>query len=133
MNKISRTKTAIYAALIFAGGLGTGVVTAPLLGRAFLRPPSPEQMSRHMLSMLEKRLDLNAEQVAQVKPIIDKGGEDLQALWLDTTARVAARVDRMSNEIGPLLTAEQKTKLDQLAAEGHERMRKQTAFAPPPH
>lgn len=132
MNKISRTKAAIYAALIFAGGLGTGVVTAPLLGRAYLGPPSPEKMSRRMLSMHEKRLDLNREQVAQIKPIIDKGGENMRAIWLDTARRVSAQLDEINNEIAPLLSPEQKAKLDKFAAEVRERRQKRTVFGHPP-
>lgn len=132
MNKTSRTKAAIYAALIFCSGLATGVVTAPLLGRVFLPLPSPEQMSQHMLSMLEERLDLNPEQIAQVKPIIDKGGEDMKAIWLDTTGRVTARLEQINNDIVPLLTAEQRTKLEKLTAERRDRMRKRTPFGPPP-
>jgi len=132
MNKISRTKVALYAALIFAGGLATGVVTAPLLGRAFRGPPSPEQMSRRMLSMLEKRLDLNREQIAQIKPIIDKSGENMRAIWLDTARRVSAQVDEINKEIAPLLSPEQKVKLDKFTAEARERRRKRTAFGHPP-
>ncbi len=132
MNKKKTARIIVFSLLIFIGGLATGLLSVPMLDRYFMRPPKPEDMSRHILSMLQSRLALTPEQSAQIKPIVDKAGADMQTIWFETTNRVAARMEATDSEIALLLTPEQKPKLDVFAAERRERMRKRTLFPPRP-
>jgi len=133
MNNNKAVRVTFYTVLIFLCGAATGLLSGPMIGRAFMRPLTPEHISRDMLSMLQSRLSLTPEQTEQIKPIMDKTGNDMQAIWLDTTKRVAARVDETNLEISSHLTAEQKPKLEAFVAEGRKRMSERLPFGPPPH
>ena len=131
MNKIA-SRSVVYALLIFVAGAATGLLLGPLLGRPFMRPPTPEQMSDHLMSRLQSHLDLTPEQSAQIRPIIDETGRDIQGIWVSTTIRVSARVDQSNEEIARHLTAEQIPKMERFVAEGREQMRKRGLRPPPP-
>ena len=131
MNKTA-ARSFVYAALIFVAGLVVGLLSAPLIGHSFMRPPTPAQMSNHIMSHLQSRLDLTAEQSAQIKPIVDQLGNDMQGIWLDTTKRVTARMEQSDQQIAALLTPEQKIKMQAFIAENRERMLKRHIPGGPP-
>lgn len=91
--------------------------------------------------MLTKRLNLTADQQAQVKAIDEDTGKQMMALRDDTSLSQDERRSKMmeirkgsQDKIRAILTDEQKTKYDAMQAEMRERMkeRQQQGGAPPP-
>ncbi|MEY2559470.1 MAG: hypothetical protein QOE34_2895 [Verrucomicrobiota bacterium] len=132
MSKASTSKIVLYAALIFVAGLVIGVLAASLLHRTLLRPPTPAEMSRHILARLERRLSLTPEQTAQIKPLVEQTSSDVEAIRLATTKQVTDRIAETDSKIAAFLTPEQKAKLNQMEAEHREHMRHAQRFFPKP-
>jgi Spy/CpxP family protein refolding chaperone len=136
MNKISG-KVILYAALIFLAGATTGALVAPMIGRTFMQPPRPEQMSRHMLEHLQSGLHLTAEQTAKIKPLIEQTGADMETIHRETMKRVLARIGQTHAQISLLLTPEQRAEFIKMEAEhrkhfGHEHLFVEPPGLPPP-
>jgi periplasmic protein CpxP/Spy len=131
MNKF---RVVFYAALIFLAGALTGALVAPLVGRTFMRPPEPREMSRHMLMRLQSDLNLTEDQTAKIRPLIDKIGAEMDAIRRETTKRVHDRVAAMHAQIAQLLTPEQRDKFMKLEAEHRQRLghRRGRGEPPPP-
>jgi autotransporter translocation and assembly factor TamB len=131
MTKWRSWKVVLYATLIFVAGLFIGILTGPLVLRTFLRPPTPAEMSSHILARLQSRLALTPEQTAQIKPFVELTSSDIEAIRLATTKQISDRIAETNSKIAPLLSPEQKTKLDQMETERRERMRHAPPFFRP--
>jgi Spy/CpxP family protein refolding chaperone len=123
MTKARSWKVVLYATLIFAAGLFIGVLTGPHVLRTFLHPPTPAEMSRHILARMQSRLSLTPEQTAQIKPLVEQTASDIDAIRAATTKQVSDRIAETNSKIAPFITPEQKVKLDQMEAERREHMR----------
>jgi Spy/CpxP family protein refolding chaperone len=126
------TRIIIYVLLIFLAGLVSGALLAPHVGRNFLRPPGPGQMSRRIFERMQSRLNLTPEQAATVKPLVEATGEDLDAIRREATARVSERMAQTDEAIAALLNPEQKVELKKMELERKEHMGRRDLFAPPP-
>jgi Spy/CpxP family protein refolding chaperone len=124
-------KVVLYATLIFVAGLFIGVLAGPHVLRTFLRPPTPDEMSRHIFARLQSRLSLTPEQAAQIKPLVEQTASDIEAIREATTKQVSDRIDEANSKTATFLTPEQKAKLDQMVAERREHMRHSGHFFPP--
>jgi Spy/CpxP family protein refolding chaperone len=131
MTKASSWKVVLYATLIFVAGLFIGVLAGPYVQRTFLRPPTPTEMSRHILARLESRLSLTPEQTAQIKPLMEQTASDIEAIRVATTKQVSDRIAETNSKIATFITPEQKAKLDQMEVERRERMRHASPFFRP--
>jgi Spy/CpxP family protein refolding chaperone len=116
-------RVVFYATLIFVAGLFIGVLAGPHLLRTFLHPPTPAEMSRHILARLQSRLSLTPEQTAQIKPLVEQTASDIDAIREATTKQISDRIAEGNLEAAKFLTPEQKAKLDQMAAERREHIR----------
>jgi Spy/CpxP family protein refolding chaperone len=123
MTKVRSWKIILYATLIFVAGLFIGVLAGPHVLRTFLRPPTPAEMSRHILARLQSRLALTPEQTAQIKPLVEQTASDIDAIRAATTKQVSDRIAETNSKIATFITPEQKVKLDQMDAERREHMR----------
>lgn len=130
MTKSRSWKVILYATLIFVGGLFIGVLAGPHVLRTFLRPPTPPEMSHHILARLQSRLSLTPEQTAQIKPLVEQTASDIDAIREATTKQISDRIAEANSKTATFLTPEQKAKLDQMAAERRERMRHGSPFFP---
>jgi Spy/CpxP family protein refolding chaperone len=126
-------KVVLYAALIFVAGLFIGVLAGPHVLRTFLHPPTPAEMSRHILARMQSRLALTPEQTAQIKPLVELTASDIDAIRAATTKQVSDRIAETNSKIATFLTPEQKVKLDQMEAERREHMRHGPPFFLRPH
>jgi Spy/CpxP family protein refolding chaperone len=125
-------KIVVYATLIFVAGLFIGALASPHLLRRFRRPPTPAEMSSHILARLQSRLSLTPEQTAQIKPLVEQTAADIDAIREATTKQVSDRIAEADSKTAAFLTPEQKAKLDQMATERRERMRREgSPFFPP--
>ncbi len=131
MIKSRSWKVVLYATLVFVAGLFVGVLASPHVLRTFLRPPTPAEMSRHILARLQSRLSLTPEQTAKIKPLVEQTAADIDAIREATTKQISDRIAEAHEKTAAFLTPEQKAKLDQMAAERRERMRHESPFFPP--
>lgn len=132
MSKARSGRVILYALLIFLAGAVTGVLVAPMVGRTFIRPPQAKDMSHHMLEYLQSGLNLTAEQTAQIKPLIEKTGADMEVIHHETMKRVLARIAQTHAQISVLLTPEQQAKFTKMQAEHRKQMRHDHPFLLPP-
>jgi Spy/CpxP family protein refolding chaperone len=131
MTKARSWKVVLYATLIFVAGLFIGALAGPYVLRTFLRPPTPTEMSRHILARLQSRLSLTPEQTAQIKPLVEQTSSDIDAIRLATTKQISDRIAESNSKVAAFLTPEQKAKLDQMEAERREHMRHASPFFRP--
>lgn len=115
-------RVTLYATLIFLAGAIAGALLAPRFGRSFMRPPNSKQMSQHMMERLESGLELTPDQVAKIKPLIEKIGAEMETVRRETSKRVHDRIAQTNAEISLLLTPEQKEKFIKMEAEHRKRL-----------
>lgn len=124
-------RVVLYATLIFVAGLFGGALAGPHMLRTFLHPPTPNEMSSHILARLQSRLSLTPEQTAQIQPLVEQTASDIDAIRKATTKQISDRIAEANSKTAAFLTPEQKTKLDQMAAERREHMRHEGPFFRP--
>lgn len=88
-------------------------------------PVAMPTVEQHLKALSEK-LDLTAGQQAKIRPILQRMQADWQTIMRDNTLSEQARHDKMKSvrdkaerQARPLLTKEQKKKLDELDQEPH--------------
>ena len=84
--------------------------------------PHP-MMMENPLEHLSKDLNLTDDQKAKVQPIIDQAKPQIAAIHKEAMEKMQAVMENAGNQIRPLLTPEQQTKLDAMK-KAHEDMRK---------
>ena len=131
MTKARSWKVILYATVIFMAGLFIGSLTGPRMLIRLLRPPTPAEMSSHILARLQSRLSLTPEQTAQIKPLVEQTASEIDAIRVATTKQIADRIAESNSKIAAFITPEQKAKLDQIEAERREHMRHSGPFFPP--
>src|ERR1700726_1623623 len=130
MTKARSWKGILYATVIFMAGLFIGSLTGPRMLIRLLRPPTPAEMSSHILARLQSRLSLTPEQTAQIKPLVEQTAADIDAIRVATMKQISDRIAEANSKTAIFLTPEQKAKLDQMAAERREHMRHASPFFP---
>jgi Spy/CpxP family protein refolding chaperone len=112
----------VVLALIFLAGTATGSLLTVGLGPRFFPPPPVgiPGMKQHWMTHLTKRLDLTADQQAKIEPIVANAVDKLQALHHDEMDQAAQIMESVNKQITPLLTPDQKTKLQRLESEHQE-------------
>src|ERR1700730_18890547 len=114
MTKARSWKVVLYATLIFVAGLFIGMLAAGPYGqRTFLRPPTPAEMSSHILARLQSRLSLTPEQTAQIKPLVEQTASDIDAIREATTKQISDRIAEAHAKTATFLTSVQKVKVGQ--------------------
>jgi Spy/CpxP family protein refolding chaperone len=87
-------------------------------------PGGPHHMMmENPLEHLSKDLNLTDDQKAKVQPIIDQAKPQIAAIHKEAMEKMHAVMENAGNQIRPLLTPEQQTKLDAMK-KAHEDMRK---------
>ena len=87
-------------------------------------PGGPHHMMMaNPLEHLSKDLNLTDDQKAKVQPIIDQTKPQIAAIHKEAMEKMHAVMENAGNQIRPLLTPEQQTKLDAMK-KAHEDMRK---------
>src|SRR5438270_13179522 len=107
MTKARSWKVVLYATLIFVAGLFTGALAGPHLFRTYLRPPTPAEMSRHILDRLQSRLSLTPARTAQIKPLIEQTASDIDAISEATTKQISDRIEEAHSKTATQHTSEQ--------------------------
>ncbi|MBA3960606.1 MAG: hypothetical protein H0X40_01725 [Chthoniobacterales bacterium] len=122
MSKSKVVRVVLYAALIFLAGGVAGAFVAPMIGRTFMRPPRPRELSQHMMERLQTGLNLTADQAAKIQPLVEKVGAEIESIRHETVKHVHERVAETNAQIAQILTPEQRVKFARMEAEHRKRM-----------
>ncbi|HOK77129.1 MAG TPA: hypothetical protein PLW35_05330 [Verrucomicrobiota bacterium] len=129
MNALFRYKTLIYLCAVFLTGvIAGGAVGYGLAHKTFFRPPTKNEMARHILSDLTKELQLTQEQVAQVTPLIENAAKRIHEANQRAFNEVKEVIQSTDKELSKFLTAEQKKLLEEM----HKRRDRNRPGGPPP-
>jgi hypothetical protein len=111
---------------IFVAGGVTGTFVTMRFGREWaMRRPGPDyQWAPKHLKRLSDRLGLQADQQAQILPIVKRNMEELSQVRNGCIAATNAVFDKMQHEISEKLTPEQLVKYEQFNKEMRERARR---------
>jgi len=128
---MTKTKIAVYVALIFLAGAFAGAFgSVPLrsLWKTGATPAPPlvrnrEDFANHIFNRMKERLALTSDQVAKIEPVFRKGFEDVRAIQDRSVKEVEAAVKRNHEELSKLLTPEQRQKLEEWDREREKAMR----------
>ena len=129
MNALYRYKTIIYLCAVFLTGvIGGGAVGYGLARKTLFRPPTKNEMARHILSDLTKELQLTQEQVAQITPLIESAAKRIHEVNQRTFNEVKEIIQSTDKELSNFLTDEQKKLLEEM----HKRRARNRPGGPPP-
>ncbi len=113
-----RLWTILLALIIFicgvlvGGGLSFKIVTAGYK-RAF---QDPDFLAEKITRRMERRLDLNSEQVRQVREIILEQQKEFQSLHKEVRPRLDSQIEKTRKELAKVLTREQAQKWEKTFA-----------------
>lgn len=115
-------KIALYFALVFAAGIGVGVLAQryviPVPVSAHDHPPKgADRFRKEMVEELTKRLNLDAGQVSQLQGVLDgsrKAFQDFRARHKD---EMDAIYERQHEQISAILRPDQRVAYEKLRAE----------------
>jgi Spy/CpxP family protein refolding chaperone len=125
MKTLTKRKAICYLVAIFLVGAATGA-GGHTSGkhRKFGPPPHSEDMARHIGDTLKGRLELSADQMTKIVPIIQQACGEVQGIHRDSGKRVSQIFQDMNQRMAEYLTPEQRVKLDELERERQESWRK---------
>ena len=113
----SKFKPWLVIGIIFIVGVVTGSSLTIGLAPHFLHPPGEQQMKRHLMEHLAKRLNLTADQQAKIQPIVADAKIKIQSLHRDEVERGSQIFKATHDRIAALLTPEQKVELQKMESE----------------
>jgi Spy/CpxP family protein refolding chaperone len=121
MNRALKWKLIAGFILVFLAGGATGVfVSATAAHRFFFGPHGHGFAAQAMRNRLSVQLRLTDEQLTKITPIVEKAGSTLENIRGDTGRRVRDTIAELHREITPILTPEQRQRLEQME-ERHRR------------
>lgn len=105
-------------AVVFVSGAMTGVggLVLAVRSRILELPRFQEQPAAKIAVALGKRLGLNADQLRQVEPIIERRQQNLLELRREIQPRVLTEAKRLEEEVAAILDAKQQAAWRQLCA-----------------
>jgi len=115
MNSALKWKLISVFLLVFLAGGATGVFVSAATAHRFLFGPHRHgYAAQAMKNRLQWQLRLTDEQMAKISPIIEKTGTQLEEIRGDTGRRVREAIAQAHRDIAPILTPEQKERLQQM-------------------
>jgi Spy/CpxP family protein refolding chaperone len=122
MNRALRWKLIAGFLLVFlAGGITGALVGGSYTRQQYSRSPHRPFLKHRMGERLRVELQLTAEQVANISPIIDKATDELETIRRETGRRVHQTMKEAHREMGASLTEEQRAKLEKMEFRHHRR------------
>ena len=121
MNRALQWKLIGGFLLVFIAGATTGAFLGASHARhLFFEPPRREMIGERMRERLRAELNLTADQLAKISPIIDKTAAQLEQTRRETGGRVRELFTRAHREMSAYLDTEQRIKLQKME-ERHRR------------
>jgi hypothetical protein len=132
MTKALKWWLAISLVVVFCAGAALGLFGCALHARhLFVHRHGPHVADRIRMH-LQQELKLTPEQSEKISPMVERLATQLEAIRKETGERVAAAMSESHREITPLLTAEQRERLDKMRERHHRIMMHMRDFGPPP-
>jgi Spy/CpxP family protein refolding chaperone len=120
MNRALKWKLIVGFVLVFlAGGMTGAFITTSQAFHFLVGPHHPGFSAERMRNRLRWQLHLTDEQVTKISPVIDKAAAQLETIRMETGRHVREIFAETHREIAADLTAEQRTKLQEI--EGRHR------------
>jgi len=130
MNKSLRWKLILAFVLVFLAGAACGFFGAVHMHQAFFAHMAPDSMAQRMKERMRVELNLTSEQMQKISPIIDRAASQLKATRDQTMRSVHEIFSQTHHEMQPLLTPEQRIKLEEMEKR-HSRLLHRHGFRPP--
>jgi hypothetical protein len=130
MNVLSKWKLGLYVAVIFLAGGGSGALIAWKVCRRTPIPPMPTaEIGERLRARFESRLELSADQMEKVGPMIDQSMRRLEVIRRDTATQILSNVSTMHEQVVQVLTPDQRSKFEDLERERIDYLRKKYGAA----
>ena len=131
MNKL---KPVLLLVLVFLAGLAVGVVGTRLVVRQMVRTAieRPDRVRLMLERRLDRRLNLTADQQAQVHDILTNAQAQIQDLRREFRPQLGRVVMQANREITAILTPGQRVRFERMKRENPLFWRAGQAPAPPP-
>jgi Spy/CpxP family protein refolding chaperone len=130
MNKSLRWTLILAFLLVFMAGAACGFFGAARMHHAFLAHMAADSMAQHMKERLRVELKLTPEQVQKISPIIDHAASQLKTTREQTMRSVHEIFTETHHQMQPLLTPEQRIKLEEMEKR-HRQLLHRHGFMPP--
>jgi Spy/CpxP family protein refolding chaperone len=130
MNKSLRWRLILAFVLVFLAGGVCGFFGALHMRGPFFAHMAPDSMAQHMKERLRVELKLTPDQMQKISPIIDRAVSQLKTTREQTMRSVHEIFTETHREMQPLLTPEQRTKLEEMEKR-HRRLLHRHGFMPP--
>lgn len=110
LHRLHRWRMAFFGLIILIAGLTTGsAVTLLAVSNRGAQPPAPpERAHEMMLGRIMPRLDLSADQVEQVEPILCRRMQRLQEIREQGRLQISQELQALDDEMSAVLRAEQR-------------------------
>ena len=129
MTMFTQWKSIAYVADIFATGSITGAsIALSVVHHESATPVRARDMAQRLRHRLESRLKLTPAQVQKIGPIIDKLGEDMKSVQVETIQRLGKLLDTANAQIATELTPEQKCRFEAMQKKRRELSRDSKPF-----
>lgn len=83
------------------------------------------RVAQQVMRQLTQRLSPTPEQQKAIRPIVSRASEDIQRMQREHLADTTRTTERMYADLAPILTPEQRVKLQQMREEMQERVRRE--------
>jgi Spy/CpxP family protein refolding chaperone len=122
---------ALAFVVVFLAGAALGVFAGAMHARQIFLGRHGGFVAHRMHEHLRRELNLTPEQYEKVTPILDQMDQRLETIRSETGQRITEAMNQSHTEIVPLLTPEQREKLEQMR-ERHRRIMRMHGDMPPP-
>ncbi|HEY0369582.1 MAG TPA: hypothetical protein VGC85_08305 [Chthoniobacterales bacterium] len=130
MTKTLKWWIAIAFVVVFLAGGALGLFAGALHARHIVFQHRGPHAGERMQERLERELHLTPEQSAKIAPIVQSTAAELDSIRQETSARVAETMKQSHEEILPLLTPEQRERLEAMRRRHEEAMRRREMHGP---
>lgn len=114
MTKEWKWRLTLGLVIVFLAGLAIGLFAGAFHARRVFVARHGPLMAGHMREHLRHELHLSPDQFEKIAPMIDRSAEQLEEIRRVTSGRVEETMDESRREIAPLLTAEQRERLERM-------------------
>ena len=135
MKYLTKGKIVLYLSAIFvAGGVTGGVIGWRETKEKKWEPPTREGMCGYFRKRLQEELGLNADQVQQLEPLLQKRVKAMEEVHTRTVQQIDDLLRTSDTEIADALklTADQRVKLQEMGKNRREHFGKGRRGGPPP-
>lgn len=130
MSNGTKWRIIVALVLVFLAGTAVGVFGTAHHVRRMMFEHHPPHVRGRLAEHLRRELRLTPEQFSQIQPIVERSADRLEYIRHETNQRVRDTIRQAHSDIIPYLTAEQRTKLDELEERHHRELR--DGMPPPP-